>query len=195
MTPRTPSRRRGARALLALGASGMVLGLAACSSAGDPTAAAVVDGRVVSESDVQTAVAELPTEITQGNTIDPVEIVSLLVAQDVVEDVAREYTTVATNDDAQELLASVDTEAGREPQQYSEATLRVIAINLMLGSIQQTEVAAPALAEGITALEQADVTLNPRYGTIGEQGQLQFGDFRHDWLVTPDPETQAMPEG
>ncbi len=186
MRPRTSGRRRRARPAVALAASGLLLGLAGCSAAGDPTAAAVVDGRVVREADVQTVVAELPIEITGGQVLDPVEIVSLLVAEDVVEDVAREFTTVATDEDARELLASVDADAGREVQQYSPATLRVIAVNLMLSNIQQTDAAAPALAEGITSLEQAEVTLNPRYGTIGEQGELQFGDFRHDWLATPE---------
>lgn len=204
MTPRTSTRVAGARTGSVVGpvvgAVLLALGVSACSAAGDPSTAAVVDGRVVAESDVQTAVSELPLEITQGTRVDPVQIVSLLVAADVVEGVAREFsdgpaTLVATDEDARDFLDSVDAEAGRPPQQYSDATLQVIATNLMLASLQQTDVAAPALQEGITGLQNADVTINPRYGTVGEQGELQFGDFRRDWLPEADPEAQALPEG
>ena len=204
MTPRTCPRVTGARTGNGIGpvvgAVLLALGVSACSAAGDPNAAAVIDGRVIAESDVQAAVSELPVEITQGTRVDPVQIVSLLVAADVVEGVAREFsdgpaTLLATDEDAQDFLDSVDAEAGREPQQYSDATLQVIATNLMLANLQQTDVAAPALQEGITGLQDSDVTINPRYGTIGEQGELQFGDFRRDWLPEADPDAQVLPEG
>lgn len=204
MTPRPSTRAVGARtgrvAGPVAGAVLLALGVGACSAAGDPGAAAVVDGRVVAEADVQAAVTELPLEITQGTRVDPVQIVSLLVVSDVVEGVAREYSDgstslLATTDDAQEFLDSVDADAGREPQQYSEATLQVITTNLMLANLQQTDVAAPALQEGITGLQDSDVTINPRYGTVGEQGELQFGDFTRDWLPEPAPDAQAPPEG
>ncbi len=204
MTPRTSKRVTGARAGHAIGpvvgALVLALGVSACSAAGDPSVAAVVDGRVVAESDVHAAVSELPVEITQGTRVDPVQILSLLVAADVVEGVAREFSDgpailLATDEDAKEFLDSVDAEAGREPQQYSDATLQVIATNLTLSNLQQTDVAAPALQEGITGLQDSDVTINPRYGTVGEQGELQFGDFRRDWLSEADPDAQALPEG
>lgn len=199
MTPRT-STRACARTGSLVGAVVLALGVSACSAAGDPTTAAVVDGRVVPESDVQAAVSELPLEITQDTRVDPVQIVSLLVAADVVEGVAREFSDgpaslLATDDDAQAFLDSVDTEAGRGPQEYSDATLQVIATNLMLSNLQQTDQAAPALAEGINGLQEADVTINPRYGTVGEQGELQFGVFDHDWLPTPAADQQVPPEG
>ena len=201
MTPRTSTRahaRAGRLVGPVLGVVALALGASACSAAGDPTAAAVIDGRVVPEADVQAAVTELPLEITQNTRVDPVQSVSLLVAADVVEGVAREFSVgpaslLATDEDAQAFLDTVDTEAGRGPQQYSDATLQVIATNLMLSNLQQTDVAAPALQEGITGLQDSDVVINPRYGTVGEEGELQFGDFRRDWLPETDP--QALPEG
>ncbi|WP_380165836.1 hypothetical protein [Jannaschia sp. R86511] len=201
MTPRTSTRASGARTGAVVGAVVLSLGLSACSAAGRPGAAAVVDGRVVAEADVQAAVSELPLEITQGTRVDPVQIVSLLVAADAVEAVAREFTEqspadlFATDEDAQEFLDAVDVEAGRGPQEYSEATLQVIATNLMLSNLQQTDVAAPALQEAITGLQDADVSINPRYGTVGEQGELQFGDFRRDWLPETATDAQATPQG
>lgn len=183
MTPRSPRRRYGARALVSAGAVTLALGLGACSAAGDPDTAAVVEGRVVSQADVQTAVAELPPEITQGARVDPVQVVSLFVAKDAVEDVAREYTGIVTHDDARELLRQVDVDAGRAPGQYSEPTLDVIAINMMVNQISQTSVAAPALEERIAALGGDEVTLNPRYGGVAESGELQFGVYDHDWLA------------
>lgn len=207
MTPRPSTRARTRTGLRvgrvvgpAVGAAVLALGASACSAAGDPSAAAVVDGRVVPEADVQAVVSELPLEITQNTRVDPVQIVSLLVAADVVEGVAREFSDgpaslLATDDDAQAFLDSVDTEAGRGPQQYSDATLQVIATNLMLSNLQQTDQAAPALADGINGLQDADVTINPRYGTVGDEGELQFGVFTHDWLPEPVLDGQVPPEG
>lgn len=182
MTPRSPRRRSGARALAAVGAVTLALGLGACSAAGDPATAAVVDGRVVSQAEVQTAVEELPRELTQGVQVDPVQVVSLLVYRDAVESVAREYTGLATQADAQAFLRQLDEDAGRVPVEYSEATLDVVALNLMVGQISQTETAAPALNESIAAVGDQDVTLNPRYGSVSERGELQFGAYEHDWL-------------
>lgn len=183
MTPRSTRRRPGARALVAAGAVSLALGLGACSAAGDPGAAAVVDGRVVSQADVQTAVAELPREITQGVQVDPVQVVSLFVARDAVEETAREYTGLVTQEDARQFLRQIDEDAGRTPVQYSEPTLDVIAINLMVGQLTQTDVAAPVLNERISQLSGDDVTLNPRYGSVSEDGELLFGVYDHDWLA------------
>jgi hypothetical protein len=194
MRPRTPRRRRAARALTTLGAAGLALGLTACSGAGNPTAAAVVEGRVISERDVQTVVAELPLEVTGGAQVAPSQIVSVLMVSEIVEDVAREFTGVTGRDEARELLQAVDTDADREPFDYSDATLDAIAVNVMLNNIQQTDVAAPVLEERLQELQSGgDVQMNPRYGRVGEDGSLQFSNFSHDWLPSADGQP-AEPE-
>ena len=201
MTPRTPRRTPGSRALrLVPVALAAVVGLGACSAAGDPSAAAVVDGRVVSERDVQTAVEELPLELTGGARVDPVQVVSLLVARDVVAGVAREASEgapaslVVSDAQAQEILAGIDTEAGRDPGTYSQPTLDVISTNYMFTNIRQSDAAGPALQEAFTELEQSDVTVNPRYGQIGEDGVLAIGDFQKDWLPVQQQEGEGTPE-
>jgi len=64
-----------------------------------------------------------------------------------VEDIAREYGTVLGEVEAREFLASVDEQAGRPSGQYSEPTLQLIATNLMLGQIGQSEESAAAVEE------------------------------------------------
>lgn len=187
MTPRTPRGRTGARALVVGTAVALTLGLGACSALGDPRAAAVVDGRVVTQDDVQTAVTELPVEITGGAQVDPSQVLGLFVVEDVVTDVAREFTGLATEGDAREYLHEVDEQAGREPGDYSEPTLRLIATQLMFTSIQQTDAARPAIQEGLADLVEGGVDINPRYGGVSSDGELLLGRFDHDWLPEADP--------
>lgn len=195
MTPRTPGGRAGARALLVGTAAALTLGLSACSALADPGAAAIVGDRVVPQSDVQTVVAELPAEITGGAQVDPSQVLGLFVVEDVVTDVAREFTTVSTPDEARVFLQGVDTDAGRAPGQYSEPTLRVIATQLTFGNVSETDQARPVLQEQLAALVADDLRINPRYGRISDVGELQLGVFQHDWLPEPAPQGEPPVEG
>lgn len=185
MTPRTPGRRTASRALVALGSVALALGATACSAAGDPSAAAVVDGRVIPESDVQTALSELPPEITGGQAIPPGELLSVFVVGDVVRDVAREFTGVTSDEQAREQLRALDEGAGRAPVEYSDATVDLIALLIMQQNINQTDVAFPELQERAAELQASgDVQINPRYGRLND-GAIQFNAFTHDWLAEP----------
>jgi hypothetical protein len=191
MTPRTPGRRTASRALVALGSVALALGATACSAAGDPTAAAVVDGRVISEADVQTVVAELPPEVTGGQPLPPGQVLQIFLVADIIEDVAREYTGVISEEVAREGLLARDLQAGREPVDYSDATLEIIALDLMVQNILQTDLALPEYQERVIERQQGDdVTINPRYGRITEDNGFQFSVFTHDWLVEPPVDAQ-----
>lgn len=184
MTRRTSRSRppAGARPALA-GLAGLVVALAGCSAAGDPSLAASVDGREVAVDDVQTAVAELPLEITGGARVQPADVVSLLVVAPLVTDVARQFDAVTSTQQAEEFLHGIDDDAGRAPGDYADATLDVVAVNLMVQALQESPEAAPLLQQAAADLEQADVVINPRYGSVSDEGQLLFGDFARDWLV------------
>jgi len=143
MSPRTRTRWGGARALACGGALVSLVGLGGCSALGDPSAAALVDGRtVVTQADVATVMAELPPEVSQGQPVAPSQVLTFLAVGDTVEGIAREYGTVIGDVQARQFLASVDEEAGRPAARYSEPTLRLISTNLMLGEIGQDPEAA-----------------------------------------------------
>ena len=185
MTSRTSSRP-GVRALVVTGALATAVGLGACSALGDPSAAALLDGEtLVSQAEVATVMAELPLEISQGQPVAPDQVLTFLAVGDTVEDIAREYSAVIGDAEAQEFLASVDEQAGRPAVQYSEPTLQLISTNLMLGEITQSPESAAVVEEQFQALV-ADLEINPRYGEIAEGGSLLVVPVRHPWLVAPE---------
>lgn len=185
MSPRTSSRRTGARALVVTAALATTVGLGACSALGDPSAAAVLDGRtVVTQAEVATVLRELPLEITQGQPVAPSQVLTFLAVGDTVEDIAREYGTVLGEREAREFLASVDEQAGRPTGQYTEPTLQLIATNLMLGQITQSEESAAAVEERFAALTE-ELEVNPRYGEVAQDGSLLVVPAQHPWLPAP----------
>jgi hypothetical protein len=170
MSPRSALVRRVRAGAVAVG---LAVTLAACSAAGPPGAAVVVDGRVVPESDVQTVVRELPPELTGGAPVDPGVVVAILMVEDAVRDVATEFTGVVSNADVQRQLG---LETG-SAEQLSEPTLRVLATNIMAQQVLQTDGAREELDARIA---EQDVQLNPRYGELGEG--LQVVPSQPEWL-------------
>ena len=185
MTPRTSSRRAVVRVLVVPGVLAAVVGLGACSALGDPSAAAVVDGEtVVTQADVATVMAELPLEITEGEPVAPAQVLTFLAVSATVEDLAGEYGAILGDVEAEEFLASVDEQAGRPTVEYSPATLDLIATNLMLGQLSQSEDSAAAIEEQFLLLAE-DLEVNPRYGEVTADGSLLVVPARHPWLVAP----------
>lgn len=188
MTPRTSARSTGrARALAAAAALTAALGLGACSALGDPSAAALVDGEVaVTPQDVASVIEEFPVELAGGQTPPPTQIVSFLALDGPVRDLAIETGTPVVDElQAREFLASADESAGREPVRYSEPMLRLIAVNLTLGEIGQTEENVPLIEEMVDDLG-GRLEVNPRYGTVDEEGEQLVVPVEHPWLVSPD---------
>ncbi len=174
---RTTARRAG---VAILGVPVLALSLGACSGLGDPTAAAVVDGRTISERDVQIIASELADGT--GGAVTPAQVVPLMVVAGVVDEITQ---NTVSRQGAQEAL-DAQAEAQQQPlQEYSDATLDFIATNLELSSIQQDQLAA---AEFTERLEELDVRINPRYGSVDpEQGISQgIGAPSFPWLGQPD---------
>lgn len=205
MTPRTSTRRTRARALAVVGALVSTVGLGACSALGDPSAAALVDGEVVvTQDEVVTVVRELPLEVTDGQPIDPAQIVTILAFSDIMTETAREIGAAQGAVEAQRFLdeatgavppAEPTEEAGEDPGDeaaegtpgdYSDATLEVMAVVLMGAEVQQDPEAAATLGERLEDL-RGRLELNPRFGEVlpAESGGF-VGPVQHPWLVGRD---------
>lgn len=181
MTPR--SHLRTTTAGLVAGAAALAALLSGCSGVGNPSAAAVVDGRVIEESEVQTVVEQLPAG-PEGGTVTPQQVVPLMVVSGVVEDVAAAFTGPTSLDEAEQLLVDADVAVGRAPGTYDEPTLRIVAVDQMLGSIVANDLALAAFQEQVAEL---DVRLNPRYGQLPEEGIIGgVTPTTHEWLVQPE---------
>lgn len=172
MTSRTPTRPYAARRRVAalVGAPALALGLAACSGLGTPGSAAVVDGEVISEREVQTVATELA--LGTGGAVTAAQIVPLMIVSGVVDDIAAEITGGSSRADALAALEANAVGDGQTSVEYSDATLDFIATNLELNAIQQNDQARAVFEE---RLQELDVEVNPRYGTIDEEQGLRAG--------------------
>ena len=185
MTSRTPTSpaalRRSAVALV--GAPALALSVAACAGLGSPGSAAVVDGEVISDRDVQTVAGELAAGT--GGAVTVAQVVPLMVVSGVVDDIAGEITGGSSREDARVALEANAVAGGQEPVEYSDVTLDFIATNLELNAIQQND---QARAEFDERLQELDVEVNPRYGTIDEEQGLRagIGAASFPWLGDPD---------
>jgi hypothetical protein len=178
MTPRHPLVRRARAGAVALGA---VLALSACSAAGPPGAAAVVDGEVVPESDVRTVVTELPPELTGGQPVPASDVIAFFVVEDTVRRIAAEFTGVISTEQVEEQLAAQLEQQGAEVGTLSEPTLQLFATSAMLQQIQATDVARE---EFEAAVEELDVEVNPRYGELTDG--LAVVPAEYEWLRPSD---------
>lgn len=184
MTSRNPTRpaaaRRSAAALV--GAPALALALSACSGLGSPGSAAVVDGRVISDRDVQTVAGELGAGTSGEVTV--AQVVPLMIVDGVVDDIASEITGGSSREDARAALGANAVE-GQQPVEYSDVTLDFIATNLELNAIQQNDLAR---AEFDARLQELDVEVNPRYGTVDEEQGLRagIGAVSFPWLEAAD---------
>lgn len=175
---RPMTRRPATRAVRAAAtAAGLVLALSACSAAGPPGAAAVVDGEVVPEGDVRAVQQELPPEITGGAPVPVQDILAFFLVGDTVREVAAEYTGVISTADVRPQLEQVVAQSGGELGELSEPTLELFATSAMLNQIQATDVAREELEARI---QELDVEVNPRYGSVGDG--LQVLPPEYPWL-------------
>ena len=186
MTPRSSSRRVAARALVLPGVVAATLGLGACSALGDPSAAAILDGEtLVTQAEVATVLDELPLEVSNGTPVAPAQVLTFLAVSDTVAELADEYGTVLGEAEAGDFLASVDEQAGRPTVAYSAPTLDLIATNLMLTQLGESEESAAAMEGRLVQLAE-DLEVNPRYGEVAGDGSLLVVPATYPWLVAPE---------
>lgn len=172
MTSRTPTRPKAARRSVAalVGAPALALALAACSGLGAPGSAAVVDGEPISDRDVQTVATELA--VGTGGAVTAAQVVPLMIVSGVVDDIAGEITGGSSREDARAALEANTVDDGQASVEYSDVTLDFIATNLELNAIQQNDQARAVFEE---RLQELDVEVNPRYGTVDEEQGLRAG--------------------
>lgn len=144
--------------------------LAGCDQGSQSRAAAIVDGQPILESDVQTAAREFnggSSQVTQP--VQPANVVSLLTFGRYVLPAVQQSGKGVSDDAARKLLDKVENP--------SRSTLDFVRTALALNSMD------PATEEKVVQqLKQADIELNPRYGSL-DRKTLQIGPETRNWLV------------
>ena len=171
------------RRSLAVLAAGAALVTAGCGSGeSGPNRAAVVDGTVISQTELMTAMREVnamePALVQQALT--PSGTLTALVQAPVVLDFLAGKGVVVSDS-----VATRDAQ-GRGVQSPSDSTLEIVKLAAAISSAQQSGQITEA--DGVTLSQQLaaqEVIVNPRYGTFDPQtASVALGS--PEWIRSAD---------
>ncbi|WP_420112120.1 hypothetical protein [Pseudactinotalea sp.] len=153
--------------------------IAGCAPA--PGTAATVNGQVIGEREVATAVEELSHFF---GPVPPTEVITYLVAAPEMIDVAADAGFGMSESDAVGTLDRLAAQNGVDPIEASEPTLLVVRSLLASSALQSDPEAAALMTEVGDRVAGLDVTISPRYGTWDGQA---IAEPSFDWIEVPAP--------
>lgn len=160
------------RRLAGLAALGLVL--AGCSH---PSEAAEVNGRAI---DIDT-VGVVNDELREaGLNVTPATSLTLMISERATAS-ARADIPVASDP---QLVGMAEQQLGLTDLDYSDETKKIVDFYAFVIASQNALASPEEVAEVSSAIQNADVEVNPRFGTWeGQSGQLMPG--QSDYLITP----------
>ncbi|WP_426594507.1 hypothetical protein ACPPVS_03050 [Cellulomonas sp. McL0617] len=154
--------------------------LSAC--AGQPGAAAVVNGTAIPASDLQSALDELGPYV-QGAS--PSAVLSVLVVEPTVTQMAAEAGVAASDADAKAFLDSVvkQTTPDANPT-FGPASMAIARYFVAFTNLSNKSSQEAVTAEITKRTAKLDVTVNPRYGTLGKNNTITAAT-PPTWMIEP----------
>lgn len=185
-------RTRAAGVLVAL----TTVGLAGC--AGQPGAAAVVDGTAIPTSDVEAALTEL---LPWFQGVTTTNVLSVLVQEPTVVELAEEKGVGVSDEDAQALLDQVVKQKSADATAtFTEPSLAVARYSIAYSNLEDLANASEIGEEIDTRLRALDIEVNPRFASLEEGFQIG-APVAPPWLVDPSsgpddgaPQPEPTPE-
>jgi hypothetical protein len=170
-----PSVRTAGPAALLLGAAVLLTGC----GAQQPGAAAVVDGRVISDDDAQQVATQISTVPGVQQKLTPADtLVSLILAPFVLDQAEKDGKGVSEDQ------ARV---AVKEIKNPTPATLQFVRTSLAANALSEQ-----ARTAVLSAVSKAKITVNPRYGTL-DRKQLTLKAPAPNWMKPAAPSATATP--
>ncbi|UNX55600.1 hypothetical protein MF406_04885 [Georgenia sp. TF02-10] len=175
MVPQRPARP----ALAALAVAGLLAGCAA-----QPGTAASINGVRVSEDDLADAHGDYVALTNQPT--EPAVVLNTMLAAEVLPGIAAEHDVVLSDDDVVSLLDRQAEAAGTTAPEdgYSDAFVDLGRYLFLVPSLQNAQQGQAVLEEFSTAMADADIEVNPRYGTVDETGIIS--PLSPDWIAQPE---------
>jgi hypothetical protein len=174
--------RLGLGAATGLATVGLLVGCA-----GQPGAAAVVDGRAIPVADVHTAAEQL-APFFEGAS--PANILTVLVQEPTVSAFAAEQGLAVSDQAAREQLADAATRLEvPSADEFDEPSIAVSRYLLAYEQISGSPDAEALLPELERELTDLDVEVSPRFGALDEENRLVAVD--RPWLVPTGDEATA----
>ncbi|WP_159621461.1 hypothetical protein [Ruania rhizosphaerae] len=138
--------------------------LLAAGCAGQPGAAAVVNGEPIAEADLTDASTTLAPFLQEG--VAPAALLAAMIQAPVLMDIAAEHGIAVSADQAQEQLAANAEAGGIEvPEEYSPETMELARYLFLVNMVNQSPDAQSINEEFAARLAELDVEVSPRYGT------------------------------
>lgn len=165
---------RTLRAIAAAAITGILL--AGCAQ--QPNTAAVVNGDPIKETEVADAWVDLKPVVVE--TATPAVIVESLIQNRILAPIAAEYNLTVTQEEVAELAAQVYADAVPDP--IPDALSETFSFLALANKLGFSEHGAEIQAAYVAAIAEADVTVNPRFGTFNEMGSITAPAY--EWIAT-----------
>lgn len=154
--------------------------LAGCATGQAPGVAATVNGEQITQGTLDDAMALAPF---YANPVQPTAMLSNLIQAPVVISVAQSAGIGVSDADAGAFLDELQAQAIQVDGQYTDAVLDLVRVNEISGKVQTQPNADELLVELTTAIAEANVVVNPRYGTW-DSDQLGAVFTPPAWITT-----------
>ncbi|GEL98112.1 hypothetical protein [Cellulomonas terrae] len=167
-------RTKAAGVLVAL----TTVGLAGC--AGQPGAAAVVDGTAIPTSDVEAALSEL---LPWFQGVTTTNVLSVLVQEPTVVELAEEKGVGVSDEDARTLLDEVVKQKSPDATAtFTEPALAVARYSIAYSNLEDLANPSEIGEEIDTRLRALDIEVNPRFASLEDDFQIG-APVAPPWLV------------
>lgn len=177
---RAGARRTGVATVLGTVLGTVVGGLLLAGCAGQPGTAATVDGRQISQAQLEQTVADLAPIL---GDIAPSSVLQALIQAPVAIEAASEHGVGVSDDDGRALLATVAENAGvAAPATWSDGALQIARSDLSLEALSELPNADDVTAELNATVAGQDIVLNPRYGQV-DPATGTVVPITWDWLA------------
>ncbi|KQR12216.1 hypothetical protein [Cellulomonas sp. Leaf334] len=154
------------------------VGLAGC--AGQPGAAAVVDGTAIPTSDVEAALTEL---LPWFQGVTTTNVLSVLIQEPTVVDLAEEKGVGVSDEEAQALLDQVVKQKSPDATAtFTEPSLAVARYSIAYSNLEDVPNPSAVGEEIDSRLRALDIEVNPRFASL-EDGFQVGPPARPSWLV------------
>ena len=174
--------------LLSALAVAVAVGVAGCSA--QPGTAAVVNGTRITEDQLDDATLEY-VDLT-GQPAEPTVVLNTLIAADVFPAIAAKHGLALSDQQVEQRFEDLAKQQGAKVPEggFSPAFIE-LGHYLFAAAAAQSSPEAQAVSQDFsTAMAEAKIEVNPRYGEVSKEGTIQ--PAQHPWLAQAP---EATPQG
>lgn len=166
------------RRVLAVGIA-LVGVLSGCSA--QPGTAAVVDGEVITTSELAVALDEIRP--LMQDEVSTEYVLTRMVQYEAIAEVTEEYDIEITDGEVQDTLNAAAAAAG-VPVPTSEGAQIIVKIFILEQTLSMRPDAQQIIDDVITRLADLEVTVNPRFGTYSVEANSVLAPTEPAWIVS-----------